>query len=94
MKRLRTAVVAIALASASCGGGSSTSTCLEHAGEIHELIDSGAAAEDITTFLSDTKEHAARLIAGDPDKASPCVDAILEASFSAAFEDIAYTFEG
>ncbi|MCP4307615.1 MAG: hypothetical protein GY926_21205 [bacterium] len=88
MNRLRAAVIVIALVAASCGGGSSATTCLEYASEIHEMIDSGASADELTAFIDETDEHAARIISADPDKAGPCVDAILEASFSAAFDDL------
>jgi hypothetical protein len=93
MNRLRTATAAVALLAASCGGSTSASTCLEYAGELHKTIDSGASADELTAFIDDTDEQVARIRSADPDKAGPCVDAILEASFSAAFEDLEGFFE-
>jgi hypothetical protein len=93
MNRLRTATAAVALLAASCGGSTSASTCLEYAGELHKTIDSGASADELTAFIDDTDEQVARIRSADPDKAGPCVDAILEASFSAAFEDVEGFFE-
>lgn len=52
------------------------------------MITSGASADDLSTFVSDTEEHAARLMANDPDNAGPCVEAILEAMFTGAFDDL------
>ena len=93
MNRFRTATAVLVLLAASCGGGTSASTCLEYAGELHEMIDSGASADELTAFLDDTDEQVARIMSADPEKAGPCVDAILEASFSAAFEDLEGFFE-
>ena len=94
MNRLKTTVIVVALLATSCGGGSSATTCLEYAGEIHEMIDSGASADELTSFIDKTDERAARIMSADPEKAGPCVDAILEASFSAAFEDLEVLFDG
>ena len=52
------------------------------------MIASGASADDLSDFINDTEEHAARLIANDPDNAQPCVDAILEAMLTGAFDDL------
>jgi len=52
------------------------------------MISSGASADDLTAFVSDTEEHAARLMANDPDNAGPCVEAVLEAMFTGAFDDL------
>ena len=52
------------------------------------MISSGASADDLSAFVSDTEEHAARLMADDPDNAGPCVEAILEAMFTGAFDDL------
>ena len=93
MNRLRNVAFVVALAAASCGGGTSATTCLEYAGELHEMIDSGASADELTSFIDETDEQVARIISADPEKAGPCVDAILEASFSAAFEDLDDFFE-
>lgn len=88
MQRVRIFAVVVAIASAACSGGSAASSCVEYAGEIDDLMASGASAEDLSDFISDTEEHAARLIAADTDNAGPCVEAILEAMFSSAFEDL------
>lgn len=81
-------LVVVALVSASCGGGTSSSSCTEYAAEIQDMIAVDASGEELSTFVSDTEEHAARLMANDPDNAGPCVDAILEAMFTGAFDEL------
>lgn len=88
MQRIRIFAVVMAIVSAACSGGSAASSCAEYAGEIDDLIASGASAEELSAFIDDTEEHAARLIAADTDNAGPCVEAIMEAMFSSAFEDL------
>lgn len=81
-------LVVLAVVAASCGGTTSSSSCAEYAAEVQDMIASGASADDLSAFASDTEEHAARLMADDPDNAGPCVDAILEAMFTGAFDDL------
>ena len=88
MKRIRLTLVVFAVVVASCGGTTTSSSCAEYAAEIQDMISSGASADDLSSFISDTEEHAARLMANDPDNAGPCVDAILEAMFTGAFDDL------
>ena len=52
------------------------------------MIASGASADDLSAFVSDTEEHAAHLMANDPENAGPCVEAVLEAMFTGAFDDL------
>jgi len=88
MKRIRLTLVVFAVVVASCGGTTTSSSCAEYAAEIQDMISSGASADDLSSFISDTEEHAARLMANDPANAGPCVDAILEAMFTGAFDDL------
>lgn len=81
-------LVVLAVVATSCGGTTSSSSCAEYAAEVQNMITSGASADDLSTFVSDTEEHAARLMANDPDNAGPCVEAILEAMFTGAFDDL------
>ena len=81
-------LVVLAVVATSCGGTTSSSSCAEYATEVQNMITSGASADDLSTFVSDTEEHAARLMANDPDNAGPCVEAILEAMFTGAFDDL------
>ena len=57
------------------------------------MIASGASADDLSNFTSDTEEHAARLIANDPDNAGPCVEAVLGAMLTGAFNDLDLSFD-
>ena len=52
------------------------------------MIDSGASADALSSFVTDTEEHVAGLIADDPDRAGPCVEAVFEAMFTGVFEDL------
>ncbi|MGB5433878.1 MAG: hypothetical protein WBO21_12780, partial [Acidimicrobiia bacterium] len=47
-----------------------------------------ASVDDLSNFVSDTEEHASRLIANDPDNAGPCVEATLRAMLTGAFDDL------
>jgi hypothetical protein len=51
-------------------------------------MEHAASPDDVMQWLEDTSEHAARLIQADPDRAQPCADAIIEATFSAGFADL------
>jgi len=88
MKRMHMVLVALALVVASCGGTTSSSTCAEYSAEVESLIASGASADELSSFVSDTEEHVARLISNDLDSAEPCVTAVLEAMFTGAFDDL------
>jgi hypothetical protein len=88
MKRTWSALVVVVLVGASCGGTTSSSSCAEYAAEVREMIDSGASADALSSFVTDTEEHVARLMADDPDSAGPCVEAVFEAMFTGAFEDL------
>ena len=83
----------LALVAASCGDATSSSTCTEYAAEVDRLVASGASADELSSFVSDTEEHVARLISNDPDRAEPCVTAVLEAMFTGAFEDLESMFD-
>jgi hypothetical protein len=88
MTRVLTICVALTIALSACGGPTSAGSCTEYAAQIREVMNDGIAGEELAAFVEDTSGHAARLIQSDPDAAQPCVDAILEATFSAAFEEI------
>ena len=88
MKRIWLLLAVLALVAASCGGTTSSSTCAEYAAEIQDMIASGASADDLSSFVSDTEEHVAGLISNDLDNAEPCVTAVLEAMFTGAFDDL------
>jgi len=88
MERIRSMLVVLAVVATSCGGTTSSSSCAEYSAEVQDMISSGASADDLTAFVSDTEEHAARLMANDPDNAGPCVEAVLEAMFTGAFDDL------
>ena len=87
-KRIRSTLVAFAVAVASCGGTTSSASCSEYAAEVQDMIVSGAPADDLPSFIGDTEERAARLMANDPDNAGPCVEAVLETMFTGAFDDL------
>ena len=93
MARIRSMVVVIALVAASCGGATSASTCMEYAAEVRDLIALGASADELSSFVNDTDEHVARLMSNDPDRAEPCVEAVLEAMFTGAFDDLESMFD-
>jgi len=93
MQRIRSMLVVIAVVATSCGGTTSSSSCAEYAAEVQDMISSGASADDLSAFVSDTEEHAARLMADDPDNAGPCVEAIVEAMFTGAFDDMESFFD-
>ena len=86
-------LVVLAVVATSCGGTTSSSSCTEYAAEIQDMISSGASADELSAFVSDTEEHAARLMADDIDNAGPCVEAILEAMFTGAFDDMEFVFD-
>lgn len=88
MTRIPIVALVLTILSASCGGATSASNCTEYAAQLNQMIREGASGEELSVFIEDTSEHAARLIQKNPDGAQPCVDSILEATFSAAFEDI------
>ena len=88
MKRIRSTLIVLALVVSSCGATTTSASCAEYAAEVQDMISSGASADDLSAFVSDTEEHAARLMADDPDNAGPCVEAILEAMFTGAFDDL------
>ncbi|MGB9357363.1 MAG: hypothetical protein WCC01_02295 [Acidimicrobiia bacterium] len=88
MSRIRLTLVVLALVVTSCGGSTSSSTCAEYAAEVERLIASGASADELSSFVSDTEEHVAQLISKDPDRAEPCVTVVLEAMFTGAFDDL------
>lgn len=90
---MRSLLVVLALVVASCGGTTSSSTCAEYSAEVESLIASGASADELSSFVSDTEEHVARLISNDPDRAEPCVTAVLEAMFTGAFDDLESMFD-
>lgn len=85
---MRLTLVVVALAATSCSGTTSSSTCAEYAAEVQSMIASGASADDLSSFVSDTEEHVAGLISNDLDNAEPCVTAVLEAMFTGAFDDL------
>ena len=89
MRRVWSTLVACAFALASCSGTTSSSTCVEYAAEVQDMIASGASADDLSSFVSETDEHVALLISKDPENAEPCANAVLEAMFTGAFEDLA-----
>ncbi|MGB9358873.1 MAG: hypothetical protein WCC01_09970 [Acidimicrobiia bacterium] len=93
MSRVRLMLAVLALVAASCGGATSASTCTEYAAEVDRLVASGASADELSSFVSDTEEHVAQLISKDPDRAEPCVTAVLEAMFTGAFEDLESMFD-
>ncbi len=82
-------LVACTFVLASCGGTTSSSTCVEYAAEVQDMIASGASADDLSSFVSETEEHVALLISKGPENAEPCVNAVLEAIFTGAFDDLA-----
>jgi hypothetical protein len=88
MKRIRSTLIVLTLVVSSCGATTTSASCGEYAAEVQDMISSGASADDLSAFVSDTEEHAARLMADDPDNAGPCVEAILEAMFTGAFDDL------
>ncbi len=79
--------LAIALLAAACGGGSQAATCSDYAAEIQTLLDGSTSGGDVEQFLEKTEEHVAHLMMEDPDRATPCVEAVLEATFHVGFED-------
>jgi hypothetical protein len=89
MKRIWSTFVACAFALASCSATTSSSTCVEYAAEVQDMIASGASADDLSSFVSETDEHVTRLISKDPENVEPCVNAVLEAMFTGAFDDLA-----
>ncbi len=58
------------------------------------MIDGGASGEEINTFIEDTEEHVAQLIMKDPDQAGPCADAVFEALFTAAIDEMELMLDG
>ncbi|MGB5730764.1 MAG: hypothetical protein WBN24_04020 [Acidimicrobiia bacterium] len=88
MERIRPVLAVFAVVVASCGGTISSSSCAEYSAEVQDMIASGASVDDLSNFMSDTEEHAARLIANDRDNAGPCVEAVLGAMLTGAFDDL------
>lgn len=84
-------VLAIVFAVGACGDAKAES-CYEYAGQIDELIAAGDN-EALSSFIESSEEHVARLISDDPDRAQPCVEAVLEAVFVAGFADLEDLFE-
>lgn len=94
MRFSRTVACLLALVCASCGNATSSSTCTEYAAEIHEMIAQGAPAEELDAFIEDTEEHVAGLMMDDPDRAGPCVEAIFEALFAGAADEMELMLDG
>ncbi len=84
MRIMRSAALLLVLVCASCNSATSSSTCTEYATEIHKMVAAGASSE----------EHVAGMIADDPDQAGPCAEAILEALFTGAFDEIEVMLDG
>lgn len=82
MRRLIAVSIALAIASAACGS-SSADNCSDYAAEVRFQMEHAENPDDLMDWLQDTSEHAAKLIQADPDRAQPCADAIIEATFSA-----------
>jgi len=72
----------IGMISSGCAS-STASDCVEYAAEVRFETEHAENADDLMRWLEDTSEHAATLIRADPDRAQPCADAIIEATFSA-----------
>ena len=81
----------LALALPACSG-TNADNCWEYAAEIDELIENGTP-EELSAHIEATEEHVARLMMDDPDRAQPCVEAVLEAVFVAEFADFEMLFE-
>ncbi len=91
---MRSAALLLVLVCASCNSATSSSTCTEYATEIHKMVAAGASSEELDTFIEESEEHVARMIADDPDQAGPCAEAILEALFTGAFDEIEVMLDG
>ena len=93
MNRIRNTAVAFGILASACGGSSSPSSCTEFASDVRAMIDGQVSGEELTRFIEDTEEQVARLIAEDPDRAGPCVEAALEAVFVAGFAELEQMFD-
>lgn len=76
------------------GCSNSITSCDEYAAEVRSLIDGGASTERLESFLEDTQEQVAELIAEDPDAAGPCVEAALEVVFVVGFDELESLLDG
>ena len=93
MNRIRITALAVGIFASACGGSSSPSSCAEYASDIRAMMDREASAEEMTRFVEDTEEQVARLIAEEPDRAGPCVEAVLEAVFVSGFAELEQMFD-
>lgn len=94
MRLLRAITVVFTLAVASCGGVSSNSaTCDEYAAELAARARDGATPEEVVEFVEETSEHVAHLIAGNPEDAQVCADAVIEAVLSSGLADFSEQFQ-
>ena len=58
------------------------------------MIDDGASGPDLESFIEDSEEQVARLISRDPDRAGPCVEAVLGAAFAAGLAELESLLDG
>lgn len=85
--RLILVSIALVLVGSACGS-SSANDCVEYAAEVRFQMENSESADDLMEWLQDTSEHAAKLIQADPQRAQPCADAVIEATFSAGFREL------
>jgi len=86
--KLRILMIALLLLSTGCSQGSRAGSCAEFAGEVNDLIARDVPAAELESFIQDSEERVAKLIAADPDRAEPCVTAVMEALFTAGFAEL------
>lgn len=86
--RVRILLILVLLLAAGCSQGSQASSCQEFAIEVDDLLARDASVAEIETFIQDSEERVAKLISADPDRAEPCVTAVMEAMFTAGFAEL------
>jgi hypothetical protein len=86
MKRAWMICLALALASASCG--SRATNCTDYAAELDERLAATDNAQEVLDWIDDTSDDVARLIQKSEGDGRVCVEAILEAMFTAGFKEL------
>ena len=86
--RLRILTVIVLVLAAACSQGSQAGSCIEFAREVDDLLARDVPAAELEAFIQNSEERVAKLISADPDRAEPCVTAVMEALFTAGFAEL------
>ncbi|MDJ0665105.1 MAG: hypothetical protein QNJ75_11125 [Acidimicrobiia bacterium] len=91
--KVRIIVLTLLLLAAGCSQGSRAGSCAEFAAEVDDLLAREVSASELEAFIQDSEERVAELMAAKPERAEPCVTAVMEAMFTIGFSELEILFE-